>query len=234
MRLRSTLAGAVAGLTLLVAACGDDDQPAATDPAAATDAPADTPASTPGSDAPPGSGAPDSAVPSRIVSLAPTHTEILFAIGAGEQVIAVDDQSNYPPEAEAVRTDLSGFEPNVEAIAGYEPDLVVVSEDNDLVTQLEDLGIAVWVGPAATTFEDTYAQIEQLGAATGHVGEAAELVGQMRTDIEAITASVPASETPLTRVPRARPVRVQRQLLDVHRPGVQPARAAQHRRSGRG
>ena len=132
------------------------------------------------------------------MSLAPTHTEILFAIGAGEQVIAVDDQSNYPSEAEAVRTDLSGFEPNVEAIAGYEPDLVVVSEDNELVTQLEDLGIAVWVGPAATTFEDTYAQIEQLGAATGHVGEAAELLGQMRTDIETITASVPVGDTPLT------------------------------------
>ncbi len=56
----------------------------------------------------------------------------------------------------------------------------------------------MWVGPAATTFDDTYAQIEQLGAATGHVGEAAELVGQMQTDIEAIAASVPVGETPLT------------------------------------
>ena len=129
-------------------------------------------------------------MPARIVSLSPTHTEMLFAIGAGDQVIAVDDQSNYPPEAEAVRTDLSGFEPNVEAIAGYEPDLVVdVRATTTSTTQLEDLGIdRVGRATSATTFDDTYTQIEQLGAATGHVAEAAELVGQMQTDIEAIIA----------------------------------------------
>ena len=66
------------------------------------------------------------------------------------------------------------------------------------MTQLEALGIPVWVGDATTTFEETYAQIEQLGAVTGHVGEAAELVGQMATDIEAIIASMPAMEVPLT------------------------------------
>ena len=111
-----------------------------------------------------GSSAPAGDVPERIVSLSPTHTEMLFAIGAGDQVIAVDDQSNYPPEAEAVMTDLSGFKPNVEAIAGYEPDLVVTSGDDELTAQLEDLGIAVWVGEAAATFDEAYAQIEQLGA----------------------------------------------------------------------
>src|SRR5688572_2691950 len=61
--------------------------------------------------------------PVRIVSLSPSATEDLFAIGAGPQVVAVDDQSNYP--ARAPRTELSGFTPNVEAIAGYRPDLVV-------------------------------------------------------------------------------------------------------------
>ena len=61
--------------------------------------------------------------PDAIVSLSATATESLFAIGAGDQVIAVDDQSNYP--ADAPMTDLSGFQPNVEAIAGYEPDLVI-------------------------------------------------------------------------------------------------------------
>jgi iron complex transport system substrate-binding protein len=184
-------AGVLAGLTLFAAACGDDDdtappetaEPGATveNSSAATTAPA----------------APASDAPVRIVSLAPTHTEILFAIGAGEQVIAVDDQSNYPPEAEAVRTDLSGFEPNVEAIAGYEPDLVVTSEDN-VTSQLESLGITVWVGPAATSLDDTYAQIEQLGELTGHVAEASALVAQMQTDIEAITASVPPMDPPLS------------------------------------
>src|SRR6184192_3049231 len=65
--------------------------------------------------------------PHRIVSLSPTATESLFAVGAGAQVIAVDDQSDYPKEAP--RTKLSGFTPNVEAIAKYRPDLVVISND---------------------------------------------------------------------------------------------------------
>jgi iron complex transport system substrate-binding protein len=196
VRLRSAVAGALAGLILLVAACGDDDDGdvAATDPAA-TDAPATTATTVPSTT---GSTAPAGDAPARIVSLSPTHTEMLFAIGAGDQVVAVDDQSNYPPEAEAVRTDLSGFEPNVEAIAGYEPDLVVTSGDDQLTSQLEDLGITVWVGEAATTLDDAYTQIEQLGAITGHEGDAAELVARMQTDIAAIVESVPATEAPLT------------------------------------
>ena len=141
---------------------------------------------------------PTTRAPTRIVSLSPTHTETLFAIGAGPQVIAVDDQSNYPPEAEAVQTDLSGYQPNVEAIAGYEPDLVVTSGDDTLTEQLEALGLTVWAGASATTFDEAYAQIEQLGAATGHVAEAAELVGQMQTDLDALAADVPTSETPLS------------------------------------
>ena len=76
----------------------------------------------------------------RIISLSPTATEILFAIGAGEQVVAVDDQSNFPSNAPV--TDLSGYTPNVEAIAAYDPDLVVTSYDpGDLVDGLNVLGI---------------------------------------------------------------------------------------------
>src|SRR6478735_6205484 len=63
------------------------------------------------------------AKPVRIVSISPTATEDLFAIGAGSQVVAAADQSNYP--ASAPRTKLSGFTPNVEAVAKYKPDLVV-------------------------------------------------------------------------------------------------------------
>ncbi|MEP6299012.1 MAG: helical backbone metal receptor, partial [Ilumatobacter sp.] len=136
-------------------------------------------------------------VPERIVSLSPTHTEILFAIGAGDQVVAVDDFSNFPAEALDLPNELSGFEPNIEAIAAYEPDLVVLSDDG-AVAQLEDLGIATWVGPSATTFDDSYAQIEQLGAATGHVGDAAEVVLSMQTRIDELVADAPASDTPLT------------------------------------
>ena len=135
----------------------------------------------------------------RIVSLSPTHTEMLFAIGAGAQVIAVDDQSNFPAEAAAVASDLSGFTPNVEAIAGYEPDLVVIGDDfTDLTSQLAAVDIPVWSGPSAVSFDDVYTQIEQLGAITGHVGEAAEVVAGMQSDIEAALNELPDSELAMT------------------------------------
>lgn len=80
--------------------------------------------------------------PSAIISLSPTATEILFAIGAGKQVVAVDDQSTYP--AEAPLSDLSGFTPNVEAIVAKQPDLVVVSYDADnLIASLQAANIPV-------------------------------------------------------------------------------------------
>lgn len=133
--------------------------------------------------------------PERIVSLSPTATEDLFAIGAGEQVIAVDDQSNFPPEAPA--TELSGFEPNVEAIAGFEPDLVVFATDpGDLGSSLEGLGITALQLDAAPTLEVAYEQIEQLGLATGHADEAQALVEDMRSEIEGLANTAdPASGT---------------------------------------
>ena len=138
-------------------------------------------------------------MPSRIVSISPTATEMLYAIGAGDQVLAVDDFSNYPEEAAAKMQGLNGFEPNVEAIAGLEPDLIVTDGTNtDMLAQLDTLGIAHWEGPAAVTFDDIYTQIEQLGAATGHVAEAAELVGQMQTDIAAVIDGLPELPEPLT------------------------------------
>lgn len=135
--------------------------------------------------------------PERIVSLSPTATEMLFAIGAGEQVEAVDDQSNYPPDAPV--TDLSGFEPNVEAIASYEPDLVVfATEPGDLGASLEGLGIPALQQDAAASLDDVYAQIDQLGMATGNPVESAELVDGMRGDIDTIVASIAPAEPPLS------------------------------------
>lgn len=130
---------------------------------------------------------PAATVPQRIVSLSPTATETLFAIGAGKQVVAVDDQSDYPKQAP--RTSLSGFTPNVEAIAGYRPDLVVVSYDpNGLVATLRGLGIRVLEQDAATTLDDAYAEIEQLGTVTGHAGRAAALVARMKKRIGELVA----------------------------------------------
>ncbi len=189
----------LAGFTLFAAACGsDDDSASAPEESAPVEAGTETPATTPATDV-----APDTseaiAVPERIVSLSPTHTEMLFAIGAGDRLVAVDEFSNFPAEALELPNELSGFEPNVEAIAAYEPDLVVIGGDfTGLGDQLDAIGISWWDGPAAMTLADTYAQIEQLGAATGQVAPAAELVAQMQTDIDAIVAETVVPEEPLT------------------------------------
>jgi iron complex transport system substrate-binding protein len=132
------------------------------------------------------------AKPEKIVSLSPTATEMLFAIGAGSQVTAVDDQSNYPKEAPT--TSLSGYQPNAEAIAGYDPDLVVMS-DSSVLKELDKLKIPVLVEPAAATLADSYDQIADLGAATGHRAEASALELQMQTDIKQIVATVPHRPT---------------------------------------
>ena len=132
------------------------------------------------------SGSP-AAAPQRIVSLSATATESLFAIGAGKQVIAVDDQSDYP--ATAPRTSLSGFTPNVEAIAGYKPDLVVVAYDpNGLVGTLRGLGIRVIVQDAAKTLDEAYAQIRRLGSLTGHGQQAVAVVARMQKRIGELLA----------------------------------------------
>jgi iron complex transport system substrate-binding protein len=123
--------------------------------------------------------------PSRIVSLSSSATEILFAIGAGPQVIAVDDQSDFPKTAP--KTALSGFTPNVEAIAGYRPDLVVAAYDpKDLVESLDRLGIPVVLHDAPKTLKGAYQQVRQLGAVTGRPGAAAALVARMKKRIGAI------------------------------------------------
>lgn len=127
--------------------------------------------------------------PTAIISLSPTSTEMLFAIGAGDQVIAVDEFSNYPDEAPT--TDLSGYEPNVEAIAALNPDLVIVSDDlNDIVAALTAIQVPVIHHPAAGSLEDTYSQIGQLGVATGNLSAAASLVASMQSEIEGMVEAV--------------------------------------------
>lgn len=135
--------------------------------------------------------------PERIVSLSASNTETLFAIGAGDQVVAVDALSNYP--ADAPVTDLSGFQPNVEAIADHDPDLVIVSDDlNDVVSSLTALGHPVLILPAAADLDDLYAGVELMGKATGHVEEAADVAERIRDGLDKIVADTPKPETALT------------------------------------
>jgi iron complex transport system substrate-binding protein len=135
--------------------------------------------------------------PEAIVSLSATSTEMLFAIGAGEQVVAVDDTSTYP--ADAPVTDLSAFTPNAEAIVGYEPDLVVLSNDqNGIVDALDALSVPTLLLEAAATIDDTYAQLEILGAATGHAEEAGEVAADVQDRIDAAVESVGGQADGLT------------------------------------
>ena len=135
--------------------------------------------------------------PDSIISLSPTATEILFAIDAGSQVIAVDDQSNYP--AEAPISDLSGFTPNLESIVALSPDLVVVSFDVDgIVAALSAANIPVIVQFAASSLDDTYTQIAELGTVTGNASKSEALISEMKSEIASAIASLPAESAALT------------------------------------
>ena len=135
--------------------------------------------------------------PTAIVSLSPTATEMLYAIGAGHQVKAVDESSDYPPSAP--RTKLDGFDPNIEAIVAYRPDLVLVAGDSTGLTgRLRPFGIPVLSLPAANTLGDVYRQIAEIGEATGHRAQAASLAASMRAQIAAIVRSTPRRAAPLS------------------------------------
>ena len=135
--------------------------------------------------------------PTRIVSLSPTATETLFAIGAGSQVVAVDDQSDFPKSAP--HTSLSGFTPNVEAIAAYRPDLVVIAYDpKGLSGALNRLGITVLHQDGAKSLKGAYQQIRQLGLVTGRESRATRLIAAMRLQIAKIVADAKRGRSGLT------------------------------------
>lgn len=194
----------VALLTVMaLVACGDDDQTASpSDPAAdestGSDESSDSEAPSPSDETvtfPVTVTADNGEVtiesrPEAIVSISSTATEMLFAIDAGDQVIAVDNYSNYPPSAPM--TDLSAYDTSAEAVASFDPDLVVLSYDpGGVIEGLDLLGIPTLLLDAAVDLDGVYSQIELLGAATGKVAEAAELVAQMQNDLDGIIAELP-------------------------------------------
>jgi len=126
--------------------------------------------------------------PTRIISLSPSATESLFEIGAGKQVLAVDSLSNFPKSAPI--TQLSAFEPNVEAIAALKPDLVVLSVDamKSMVVKeaLEKLKIPVLMEKAPETLAQAYKEIEVLGEVTDHTSEAKRVTFKMAALIKSI------------------------------------------------
>jgi iron complex transport system substrate-binding protein len=124
------------------------------------------------------------------MSLSPTATTMLYAIGAGKQVVAVDKNSTYP--AQTPVTPLDGFETSPESYIPYHPDLVVLAQDQagTLAGQLAGLGIPTLILPAANTLADTYAQFTILGKATGHVSAAAAENASIKARLASIVHSV--------------------------------------------
>lgn len=186
---------AAAGLTVLplLTACGSSTASPDAEDAGSAATPADFPVTVASGRAAAGEEVTVKEEPTSIVSLSPTATEMLWAVGAADQVVAVDDQSNYPKDVPT--TELSGYEPNVEAILSYEPDLVVAAEDSgDLVSSLEATGVPTLLLPSATDLAESYDQIERLGRATGNVTGATEVVDEMRTGIEEAVADAPDAD----------------------------------------
>lgn len=123
--------------------------------------------------------------PKRIISLSPSITEILFEIGSGNQVIAVDNLSNYPNETPI--SDISAYDPNVEAISLLNPDLVILSYNiKNLKTALKKIGIETIYLPAPLNFEDILDQIDYLGQKTGNEDKAKKLISKMKSKMKTL------------------------------------------------
>jgi iron complex transport system substrate-binding protein len=133
----------------------------------------------------------------RIVSIAPSNTEILFAVGAGEQVVGREDFADYPPEALDVPSIGSTYgELNLEAILGLEPDLILAADitPSEQIQAMEDVGLTVFVIGNPAEFEDLFSNIETAGLLTGHDGEAQVLAGELRARYEAVLTAVEGAQ----------------------------------------
>lgn len=138
------------------------------------------------------------AEPQRVVSMSATATEMLFAISAGDKVVAVDNFSNFPTDVEALPK-VDAYQPSVEAISELAPDLVVISYDpGNLVEQLNALSIPVFTAYAVANLDGAYEQMQQLGALTGRADEASAAVESLRSEIDSIVAGVARQDPPLT------------------------------------
>ena len=192
MRLRYLVVSLVALLALAALACNGDESgptatPTAVQEAVAAPSPAVFPVTVTDSN---GKQLVFDSPPESIVALAPSFVEVLFAIAAGDAVVAVDENTDFPPEA-AAKTKLSGYQPSVEGIAALEPDLVIIFFDpGGLEEALEGLGIPVLFLASPQSVEGVFDQMRLLGQVTGHADDAEQLIDGMRESIDAITAKL--------------------------------------------
>jgi iron complex transport system substrate-binding protein len=183
---------------LAIAGCTAPAAPSPTPPATPQPTPAPTPAATPAAAFPltltddEGTEVTIPAEPQRIVSLTPATTEILFAIGAGDRVIATTDFDDYPPEAVDLPDVATYANVDVEKIVGLEADLVIAGgnffNDPEAIRRLRELGIPVVVVYAADV-AGVLRDIELTGMAAGRAGEAAALAAWMREAIDEVAAA---------------------------------------------
>jgi len=129
----------------------------------------------------------------RIVSLAPSNTEVLFAIGAGAVVVGRDSYSDYPAEAKNAADIGGGFTAlNMELILSKKPDLVLASPltPPEQIADLDKAGLTVYVLPNPKTFDDLYTNLQLAGKITGHEKEAGTLVESLKTRVQAVVSKV--------------------------------------------
>jgi len=127
-------------------------------------------------------------IPQRIVSLAPSNTEILFALGLGEKVVGVTEHCNYPPEA-LDKEKVGGFStPDIEKVIALQPDLIFAADihKEEVIPDLEDKGLIVFA-LAPENLDGILEDIQVVGTITGKEKEASELVIQMENRVKAIT-----------------------------------------------
>jgi iron complex transport system substrate-binding protein len=182
-------------LLLLAAACSEDANPASTPtamPAAdPTVAEASEPKSFTGSD---GETVVFEVPPSRIVSLASHATEIFCAVGAGEQLVAVEQFANCPAASDT-KPAVDAFQPSIEAIVAYNPDLVYAWYDpGGLVQSLRDAGVPVFFLEVPAGIEGLFDNIRLIGEMTGRDDEAEALIEEMEAERDAIVVSIGEGE----------------------------------------
>jgi iron complex transport system substrate-binding protein len=136
--------------------------------------------------------------PRRIIPLAPSLTEILFALGAGDDVVGVTDYADHPPEAREKPSVGGGVDPNMEVIVGLRPDLVLASADTnrwDTLVRLERLNIPVF-GVKPVGVDGVLASIARVGEVLGRSPQAEKLIGEMRRRMTAVSERVSAFARP--------------------------------------
>lgn len=130
--------------------------------------------------------------PTRIVAMLPSHTETLFAVGAGSKLVGIDVYSNFPKaDTDKIAKVGSGFQPNLEAILALKPDLVLADESTSskLTEKLEKAGLTVF-GGTGQTYNEVFEKISTIGKLVNREGNALRLITSMRSELSAIEASV--------------------------------------------